>query len=122
MVRPTGRRRAVAAPFVVLELVWQADRAMGQPVVGPAGESFMDMSNKTVWAVVGVPLAALALLFCFGGDFDRAKYDQLEIGMSSQEVQDIIDPPSGSKYDRMRRAHFKTTPPVNATLTPNDRM
>jgi len=82
----------------------------------------MDMSTKSVWVILGVPLAALALLFFLGSDFDRAKYDRLEIGMSSKEVQDIIDPPNGSKYDRIRRAHFKTPPPVDAVLTFNDRM
>ncbi|HEV3258401.1 MAG TPA: hypothetical protein VG013_16090 [Gemmataceae bacterium] len=80
------------------------------------------MSNKSLWMILGVPLAALAVLFLLGGDFDRARYDRLEIGMSSKEVQDIIDPPTGGKYDRMRRAHFKTPPPVDATLTFNDRI
>jgi len=80
------------------------------------------MSHKSVWAIVGVPLAALAVLFLLGGDLDRAKYDRLEIGMTSKEVQEIIDPPGGGKYERMRRAHFKPEPLVNATLTLNDRM
>lgn len=58
----------------------------------------MDSSKKLIWAVLGFPLLAIALMTGLGPRTDRAMYDALEIGMSKEQVQDILEPPSHGKY------------------------
>ncbi len=64
----------------------------------------MDFSNKPVWVILGVPLAAIAA-YQFGllGESDRQMFDRLKLGMSSAEVRDIVFPRPGGKYARMPR-------------------
>jgi hypothetical protein len=59
----------------------------------------MFSSNRPLWALVGLPLAAL-LLFGLSNTADKDKFDRLEVGMSVQRVQSIISPATGGRYAR----------------------
>jgi hypothetical protein len=76
----------------------------------------MDFSNKSAWAIVGVPLLALAAYALFG-ESDRSRFDRLHLGMSAAEVRNIIYPPTSGKY-----AHFRSNIRDNEILNLNDRM
>ena len=51
----------------------------------------------------GVVLLAIAVGYTlFFKETDRQKFDRLEIGMTCAEVRDVLFPPGGGKYGRMR--------------------
>lgn len=65
----------------------------------------MDLSNKPVWVILGVPLLALAAYYAgIFGETERQTFHRLKIGMSATEVQDIVFPrPSGKYAHRIQR-------------------
>src|SRR5262245_6691426 len=77
----------------------------------------MDFSNKSAWAIVGVPLLALAVYALLGQSSDRSRFDRLHLGMSAAEVRNIIYPPTSGKY-----ARFRSDIRDNEILNLNDRM
>jgi hypothetical protein len=79
----------------------------------------MDESKKLLWAILGLPLIAILVMTGLGPQTDRASYEALQIGMSKEQVQAILEPPSHGRYAR----HFKRRPyGDDDTITLNERM
>ena len=71
----------------------------------------MDLFSKSVGAsLLAVALAAGAMMY--GGVSDRERFDQLQVGMSIEEVNAILQPPS-------RRFHARPTSNVQSTQNIN---
>ena len=76
----------------------------------------MDASNKLIGAVVAIAVLAGAGYMVLNLKSDRAKFEELRIGMTTQEVQAIVGPKTG-RYGR-----FHTDIGDNETLDINDVM
>ena len=59
----------------------------------------MDLSNKSVWAILGIPVLVIVAMMVSQPNTDRAKFDKLQVGMTVEEVQAIVQPKTG-KYRR----------------------
>lgn len=57
----------------------------------------MDIEFKPVWLLIGVPIIGLAIYALFGYESDHAKFERLQVGMSTAEVRDIVYPPIGGR-------------------------
>jgi hypothetical protein len=76
----------------------------------------VDASNKLMGAIVAVVLLAGAGYLALNVKSDRAKFEQLRVGMTTSEVQAIVGPKTG-RYGR-----FHTDVGDNDTLFINDVM
>ena len=74
------------------------------------------MSDNSIWKILGVPLLLLVGALLFSGQTDKAKFDQLKIGMSKEEVQAIVLPKTG------KWGHHRRDLEDDENLTINDRM
>jgi len=76
----------------------------------------MDSLNKTWWAILGVPLLGILAFMAWGNQSDRARFDELRIGMTAKEVQAIVAPKTG------KHRHLQRDFGANEVLHLNDRM
>jgi hypothetical protein len=76
----------------------------------------MSPSNKGIQALAAVAILAGAGYLALNVKSDRAKFEQLRLGMTAQEVQAVVGPKTG-RYGR-----FHTAIGDNETLTINDVM
>jgi hypothetical protein len=76
----------------------------------------MDTSNKVFGAIVAVAVLAGAAYLVLNLKSDRAKFDELRVGMTVREVQAVVGPKTG-RYGR-----FHTDIGDNDTLDINDVM
>src|SRR5215831_2853777 len=85
-------------------------------IEGSRGRRHVDASNKLMGAIVAVVLLAGAGYLALNVKSDRAKFEQLRVGMTTSEVQAIVGPKTG-RYGR-----FHTDVGDNDTLFINDVM
>jgi hypothetical protein len=75
---------------------------------------------RLMLSLIVVPILLVLSLFCgveFGATTLRDRYDQLEPGMSPEEVKDILDPPKYSRRMPMRRTSMFDNVPDQGKCT-----